>query len=72
MSDEDLVRAVLGGKRRHTAWLLFATMFCSFCGEKCATAAIVCHKCGKMISLSMDKENGSPSGVQKEKKKGRK
>ena len=38
-------------------------MFCSFCGEKCATAAIYCHKCGKMISLSVDKENGSPSGV---------
>lgn len=42
---------------------LFAMMFCSFCGEKCATAAIYCHKCGKMISLSVDKENGSPSGV---------
>jgi len=41
----------------------FAMMFCSLCGEKCATAAIFCHKCGKMISLSVDKENGSPSGV---------
>ena len=38
-------------------------MFCSFCGEKCATGAIFRHKCGKMISLSVDKENGSPSGV---------
>ena len=44
---------------------LLAMMFCSFCGEKCAIAAIFCHKCGKMISLSVDKENGSPSGVQK-------
>jgi len=43
-------------------------MFCSFCGEKCATAAIFCHKCGKMISLSVDKENGSPSGVHCEQK----
>ena len=44
---------------------LFAMMFCSFCGEKCAIAAIFCHKCGKMISLSVDKEYGSPSGEQK-------
>ena len=44
---------------------LLAMMFCSFCGGKCAIAAIFCHKCGKMISLSVDKENGSPSGVQK-------
>lgn len=42
---------------------LFAMMFCSFCGEKCAIAAIFCHKCGKMITLSVDKEDGSPSGV---------
>ena len=53
-----------GGKGRHASSAFnFAMMFCSFCGEKCATAAIFCHKCGKMISLSVDKENGSPSGV---------
>ena len=44
---------------------LFAMMSCSFCREKCGTVAIFCYKCGKMISLSVDKENGSPSSVQK-------
>ena len=73
MTDEDLVRAVrrglqpsfhqcLAGKEDMLVQL-FAMMFCSFCGEKCATAAIFCHKCGKMITLSVDKENGSPSDV---------
>ena len=53
-----------GGKGRHASSAFnFAMMFCSFCDEKCKTAAIFCHKCGKMISLSVDKENGSPSGV---------
>ena len=52
------------GKERDSSWA-FLMMFCLFCGEKCVTAAIFCHKCGKMISSSMDKEKVSSSGVQK-------
>lgn len=61
------VSSIFGGKGR-LASSAFAMMFCSFGGEKCATAAIFCHKCGKKISLSVDKENGSPSGVHCEQK----
>ena len=64
LSLQPSAHSCLAGKEDMLVQLL---QWCSahFVAKKCVTAAIFCHKCGKMISLSMDKKNGSPSAIQK-------